>query len=321
MGVYMAWLITWKKCDLLSRFRGLSVCGLASFISLLAGCNSDTYVTPDSSIHLSPPSSTFDIEEIRDEEGVCLFSPEFYQDVPIRLALTDSLGRAIGDAPVTVYVDYAGNTFSGQESMQLFSDMNGNAVVDTLDELVSGVGDEAFRSRTRNSSGTLDLLLRINLSCAYRGNLYAFSGPAAAVSSISVNDISEEPDEPETVDLALDEDVPILVDEPLFDDPVTEETPLEVPLLQGPEIDEPSRDDLPADNPGFDDQLMDEPVVDEQPLDQPSLEEPISDEQLTDAPSPDELPAVVPASDEQLTDEPIEEELTSNDVNHWTFAV
>ena len=89
---------------------------------ILAGCTGDPVITPDSELRLSPPSSTYEIQESKDNEGNCIFSPEFYQDVPIRMVVTDGLGRAILEAPVTVYVDYAGNTFSGLESLQLYSD-------------------------------------------------------------------------------------------------------------------------------------------------------------------------------------------------------
>ena len=159
MGIYMARLETGEKRHRYSITRVLLVCSFALIISSLLACNSETYITPESSIALSPPASTFEIEEVRDADGVCVYSSEFYQDVPIRLVLTDSLGRALGDAPVTVYVDYAGNTFSGPQALQLFSDTNGNGVVDTPDELVSGVGDEAFRSRTRDTVSYTHLTL------------------------------------------------------------------------------------------------------------------------------------------------------------------
>lgn len=225
MGIHMAWLETGNLCHHYLKTRQFLQYSFFLLPVLLSGCSGEPYTTSQSSIVLSPPSSSYDIEELKDAEGACLFSSEFYQDVAIRLALTDGLGRAIGDAPVTVYVDYTANTFSGREALQLYSDINGNGVVDTPDELVSGAGDEAFRSRTRNSNGTLDLLLRINLSCAYRGNLYAFSGPVAAVSSISVNDISMEVDEPGETEQPLVEDIPVLIEEPLLDDLETENIP------------------------------------------------------------------------------------------------
>jgi len=107
--------------------------------------------------------------------------------------VVDSSDRALGDSVVTVYLDFAGNTFSGdRESLQLFFDTNGNGVVDTPDELMSGVGDDAFSVRTDEYTASTLLLLRVNLSCGYRGSLYAFSGPAAGTININVVAIEED---------------------------------------------------------------------------------------------------------------------------------
>jgi len=153
---------------------------------MLAACNSDPQLTPDSQILISPGTFEFEIEEFRSPDGACIFSPEFFQDVPVSLVVVDGSNRAIGNAPVTVYLDFAANTFSGRETLQLFFDVNGNGVVDTPDEFMSGVGDDAFRVRTDAYTASTLLLLRINLSCGFRGSLYAFSGPAAATIPIEV---------------------------------------------------------------------------------------------------------------------------------------
>lgn len=194
MGIFMAWLealIGSRK--LVQQLRGIASSLIV--LCILSGCTSESIVTPDSRLTITPASSSFDIVEFRDSTGNCVYSPEIYQDVPVSLVLTDDLNRSLGNALVTVYVDYTGNTFSGPQTLQLYVDSNGNRVIDTVDELVSGVGDEAFTTRSAIENGTISLLLRINLSCGYRGSLYAFAGPVAGTSSIIVNNISERVEE------------------------------------------------------------------------------------------------------------------------------
>ena len=207
MGIFMAWLETlFKRESIVHRYYVVATTvAVVSGMSFVSGCTGESIVTPDGQLTISPASTSFDIVEFRDSSGNCVFSPDFYQDVPVNLVLTDELNRALGDALVTVYVDYTGNTFSGPESLQLFSDNNGNRVIDTVDELVSGVGDEAFTTRTDDDNGTVSLLLRVNLSCSYRGSLYAFSGPVAGSISISVNNISEMVDDPVNVEEEIEE--------------------------------------------------------------------------------------------------------------------
>lgn len=193
MGVFMAWLgkvpefmdtapRPQSRCYLIITAMAVLLPGM-----FLSSCNSDSYVVPGASISITPSSSSYDIQEVVDEDGFCVYYADYFQDVPLSISLTDEFNRALTDAPMTVYVDFSGNTFSGEEVLQLFHDKNGNGVVDTLDERVSGASDEAFRTRTSSRSGTIELMLRMNLSCAYRGSLYAFSGPAAAVTTVSTN--------------------------------------------------------------------------------------------------------------------------------------
>jgi len=199
MGILLARLISvytgcilkrrhWLSGAFRNRLRYLSIRVWVLFalsISLVA-CSSDPQLTPDSRILINPTAFQFEIEEFKDPNGICVFSPEIYQDVPVSLVVVDSSDRALGDTLVTVYLDFAANTFSGAESLQLFFDTNGNGVVDTPDELVSGIGDDAFSIRTDKYTASTLLLLRVNLSCGYRGSLYAFSGPAAGVINIDV---------------------------------------------------------------------------------------------------------------------------------------
>jgi len=208
MGILLAWLArlytgsTHKRSVRFSNARGTSYVWMVKWIVssaslMLAACSTDPQLTPDSQILINPGSFEFEVEEFKNPDGTCIFSPDFFQDVPVSLAIVDGSNRAIGDAQVTVYLDFAANTFSGRETLQLFFDSNGNGVVDTPDEFVSGIGDDVFRVRTDEFTASTLLLLRINLSCGFRGSLYAFSGPAAATIQIEViaTQVEEEIDE------------------------------------------------------------------------------------------------------------------------------
>jgi len=155
-------------------------------IAFATACSSDPQLTPDSTIRITPSSQNFEVDELLDDEGNCLVVPEFFQDLPISITVINASNQAVGNANVTVFTDFSGNTSLGFEFLQLFSDSNGNGVVDSPDELVSGVDDDAFSVRTDRFSGTANLLLRVNLSCDFSGNVYAFSGAAAGTSQIAV---------------------------------------------------------------------------------------------------------------------------------------
>ena len=156
-------------------------------IYVVTGCASEPQITPDSRITIQPDGISFDIDEITDEDGRCIFVPGITQDVPVNLSVVNSSDQVIGDSRISVYMDFTGNTSSFSETLQLFSDNNGNGVIDPTDDLITGAGDDAVVVRTDQYNGNALLLLRVNLSCAYRGSLYAFSGPVAGISTIEVN--------------------------------------------------------------------------------------------------------------------------------------
>ena len=73
----------------------------------------------------------------------------------------------------------------------MFRDLNGNGVIDDDAEFISGIDDPIATVRTRDFSGDSTLLLRVNLSCAFRGEMFAFVDGVTASATISVEAISE----------------------------------------------------------------------------------------------------------------------------------
>jgi len=180
----------------LSRtFAPASIAGLA----LLAGCTSDQ-LPSGATLAIEPNARSFDIVERLDEDGRCRFVDGQYTDLPLVFALSDGQGAPIGNADVSVYADFAANTFAGYPALALYEDRNGNGVVDPESELVSGTADDAVRIDTDRFGGSGSLLLRVNLSCPYRGEVFAFAGGVSASASIDVIAVESIESEPREVD-------------------------------------------------------------------------------------------------------------------------
>lgn len=150
---------------------------LPVLLSSVVACNSgdDNTLPPGAKVSVSPESKSWQIEENRDENGNCVFDPDIYNDQLIVITVFDGQGSPIGKADLTVSLDLAGNTFTGFPVLSLYDDKNSNGVVDGLEELVSDNNDPLFRDKTAEYSGEKMLILRMNLSCQYRGDLSVMS--------------------------------------------------------------------------------------------------------------------------------------------------
>lgn len=160
--------------------------GLAAALVALGACSSGQ-VPVGATLDISPEARSIDIVERRDADDRCLFDPDNHVDLPVVLALRDGQGSPIGDAELTVYVDFAANTYGGFPVLELYDDLNGNGVVDAETELVSGEDDGVARVRTSRYAGERALLVRANLSCPYRGEMFAFVDGVSATATIEVS--------------------------------------------------------------------------------------------------------------------------------------
>ncbi len=159
-------------------------------LGVLASCQSSDQLPTGASLQLNPTSRSYTITVPADSEVFCYTGPEMlYEDVPLLISLTNESGAPLGGVEVTVYSDYAGNTFSGADVLQLYEDKNDNGVIDDESELVSGIEDGVYVTKTSHSSGTALLLLRMNLTCPYKGEVFAFAGQYST--SMSANVIYE----------------------------------------------------------------------------------------------------------------------------------
>ena len=159
----------------------------------LGGCDSDQ-LPNEAALAISPSENTTTVTATATDEdsGICRIDPDYYLDVPFVIALRDGQGTPIGDAELNVHASYSANFFSGYPIMALYEDRNGNGVVDAETELVSGAEDGIARVKTSRYGGEHVILLRKNLSCAYRGYLSASIGGVHASAPVSVIDESAE---------------------------------------------------------------------------------------------------------------------------------
>ncbi len=166
------------------RWRYCKYLLLASILTI-AGCG-DNPVPVDASLTITPGTYTSRIVERQNETGQCLFNANHHVDIPILLQLTTADGSPIGDAELNVYIDFAENTYSGLSTLELYDDLNSNGVVDARLEYISGFNDDIARVRTDEWSGSRMLLLRINLSCSFRGEIFAYTGGVSGRTDIEV---------------------------------------------------------------------------------------------------------------------------------------
>ena len=106
----------------------------------------------------------------------------------ISIMVLNESDNYIPDAPVKVSLDLSANTFTGIPVLALYNDTNANGVVDGPSELVTDSESGIFETHTDDTTGTKYLILRVNLSCQYKGTLYAFSDGYMGTLSIIVEE-------------------------------------------------------------------------------------------------------------------------------------
>ena len=159
----------------------------AALLVLLSACDQTGQLPIGAELRISPETRSITVADNTDQNGNCFVDPNNYIDMPIILSMVDSNGSPLGEIDVSVYVDFSGNTFPGTPVMELFDDLSGNnnGVIDEF-ELVSGVDDDIAIVTTDSFDGDRPLLLRINVTCPFRGDVFAFSDGVSAVSTIEI---------------------------------------------------------------------------------------------------------------------------------------
>lgn len=156
------------------------------FFVLISACDQQQ-LPVGAELSISPESRSIIVSDRSDADGNCFIDPGQYVDMAIVLTAVNADGAPLGDLNVRVYVDYSGNTFPGYPVLALYDDRrgNGNGVIDDH-ELVSGDGDAIAVVKTDYYGGDRPLLLRVNVSCPYKGDVFAFSDGISATSNIEI---------------------------------------------------------------------------------------------------------------------------------------
>jgi len=173
-----------ERVVLRTEFKFLS-CLVISSTLVLTGCTSDV-VPVDARLSISPEQHSLSITESVDESGRCVFTDRHYMDVPILLTLRTANNSPISDALISVYADFSGNAYSGRSVLGLYDDLNGNGIVDEQTELISGPGADIAMVATSSDTGSKQLVLRVNLSCAFSAEVRAFTGAVSTRATIDV---------------------------------------------------------------------------------------------------------------------------------------
>jgi hypothetical protein len=166
--------------------RGFVTSLMLTATVLLGGCNtsSSDQLPPNSEVRVNPETLEW---TIANNNGVCNYNAGFYEDHTISIMVVNESGNYIPDAPLKVSLDLTSNTFTGIPVMALYHDENSNGIAEDH-ELVSDTTSDIYEARTDPHTGTKYLIVRVNLSCAYKGTLYAFSDGFMGTLSISVEE-------------------------------------------------------------------------------------------------------------------------------------
>lgn len=166
---------------------------LFTSIILLAACGPETaQLPPGAEITISPASKDWTITPNlqTDEDGniYCEVLEDFYQDELVNVTVTDSSGRAIGEAELVFALSLAGAGISvpGKPDflglVSLYDDRNGNYIAEP-EELVSDYDDGFYVTKTEKYTGSKSMILRMNLSCIYDADLMVLSDGVSATAT------------------------------------------------------------------------------------------------------------------------------------------
>jgi hypothetical protein len=155
------------------------------FSGALVSCAENT-VPSNAVLDITPRRHSVQITEWVDDAGGCVYAPENFMDIPLVLQLTTADGSPIGESTMHVYADFSENTYPGYAVLALFDDLNSNGVIDSETELVSGFDDTIAVVKSGKYNGAKTLLLRVNLSCSFRGEIRAIAGGTSGSAVIEV---------------------------------------------------------------------------------------------------------------------------------------
>mgnify|MGYP000904171119 CR=1 FL=1 len=112
-------------------------------------------------------------------------------------------------------------------------------------------------------------------------------------------------EEPVAEDVAVDD---VFADEPIIEEPVAEEPIVEEPIIEEPVAEEPVAEEPIIEEPVAEEPIVEEPVVEEPIAEEPVVEEPIIEEPVVEEPIIEEPVVEEPIAEEPIAEEPVVEE-------------
>lgn len=153
---------------------------LLASIMLLQGCQGDGDAAPvGSTLTIAPSEVTWNISN----PGAC--DPNVFADRLFVITANDPTGAPLGETDLLMTLQLAANT-SNFPAMFLIADTGSlPGVVDPGDTVVSELGDGGYATKT-NSEGIAKVIVRMTLSCTYRGSLDVFGSGGLLFQTVSL---------------------------------------------------------------------------------------------------------------------------------------
>lgn len=169
----------------------------------LVACKSGGKQLPNQvNIRISPSEQEWLVHKPTDDGSCPGIDYARHQDNVVSVRVSDGQGRALGDTEVLFSLSLSGNSYdpTGEiyqglisdittglpmSIVELYHDRNGD-MRPQAEELVSGVEDALFTARTDRYNGSIQLIVRMNLTCRYKASLQATVGGFSNQAEFSV---------------------------------------------------------------------------------------------------------------------------------------
>lgn len=144
---------------------------ISTSLVFTTGCNQTDQLPVGSALTAFPNEVAWQIAD----NASCDIENGPFNDTHISLSLVDSENRGVTSTPMDLSLDLSGNSFTGDELLSLYYDHNQDGIYSEEERSATSNGT-TLRVNTDDAEGVVRAMVRVNLSCAYIGNLYALAG-------------------------------------------------------------------------------------------------------------------------------------------------
>lgn len=148
---------------------------------LCSACNPGQ-LPANASLTVSPASRSVRVHVMRGEQGICLIDPNNYLDIPVQVTLTGPAGDPLAADDLMAFMDFSRETYGGAAVVGMLIDGATPTTVDGNQALLFDV-----------DAGSAVLILRVNLSCPFRGEFTVIQDTRVAGMSVEVIEVNDNP--------------------------------------------------------------------------------------------------------------------------------